>query len=278
MFSNSPFSKCSIIQCLPPFFPKMVSSRIEGHLSLWPWGGSVDRDSFSMIWIGFQVTCTGDLEMQLVNLGFIFPFFLSLSVSCATCPVSYPQHGCSSPWSTCFCHFASWPCEVPWGSQWSYLPTSRPRMQRPWGPFQTEGGEGLREAQECQFWQLLCLTVLIHQCNRCNGSTLRGWLAHQGHLAKPSSYQAPHFEIREVESIAYVSDCLLPCLRLLPPLGQKDDRLPCPSGGTLVMSNLEHCSVPCLGKNPVFTSARTGSSYVHWCLKKRYYILVKYGF
>lgn len=41
-----------------------------------------------MIWIAFQVTCTTDLEVQLVNLGFISAFFLSLSVSYATCPLS----------------------------------------------------------------------------------------------------------------------------------------------------------------------------------------------
>ena len=75
-------------------------------------------------------------------------------------------------------------------------------MQRPWGPFQTEGGAGPREAQERQFGQLLCLTVLIHWANRCNCSTLRGWVGHQGQPAKPSSYRVLHFEIREVESIA----------------------------------------------------------------------------
>ena len=69
----------------------MGSSRGAGHLSLWPWGGSVDKHAFSMIWIGFQVTCTADPEVQLVNLRFIFPFFLSLSVSYATCPDSCPS-------------------------------------------------------------------------------------------------------------------------------------------------------------------------------------------
>ena len=69
----------------------MASSRGAGRLSLWPWGGSVDSRAFSVIWVGFQVTCTADLEVQLVNLRCIFPFFLSLSVSYATCPLSCPS-------------------------------------------------------------------------------------------------------------------------------------------------------------------------------------------
>ena len=111
-----------------------------------------------------------------------FPLLpLSLCLLCYV-PWLLPQHGCSSPWSTCFWHFASWPCEVPWGSQRSYLPSSLPRMQRPRGPFQTEGGAGPREAQERQFGQLLCLTVLIHQPNWCNCCTLRGLVGPRGTL------------------------------------------------------------------------------------------------
>lgn len=44
-------------------------------LDLW---AKVDFDALWMVWNGFHVTCTGDLDVQLVGLGFAF----SLSLPC----------------------------------------------------------------------------------------------------------------------------------------------------------------------------------------------------
>lgn len=147
----------------------------------------MDRRAFSMIWIGFQVTCTTDLEVQLVNLGFISSFFLSLSVSYATCPLS-----CSS--TAAHPHGPQASATLPLDFVRSPGAVSALTFQLPCQECRDLGvhsrlrvGGGPREAQERQFGQLLCLTMLIHQPNRCNCSTLRGWLGHQGH---PQSLQA----------------------------------------------------------------------------------------
>lgn len=101
-------------QPLTPFLPKMESGRKRDLCAFGALGKEVldlwVEGDLGALWVvlnGFQVTCTGGPEVQLLKVGFVF--FLFLSHRHAACPLSCLWWGCPLLCSVWLCHFTSWP-------------------------------------------------------------------------------------------------------------------------------------------------------------------------